>query len=281
MELPHDPYQIFRNNASPLALYARGYWLREQNLPEFQEERQSRIQALHAGQAIDGSWEGSVIETGKHLFGLHLTQREKSPEVVKALKWLFECDLSTETTHEAKFQRLPKRDAIFLKKRGKEVPRDLPFLATDLQAFKKAVALFHATVFEWTAVKKVRMILEYHAFEARRYGDWGTPAKTSNMLRVYLVNPLFTLADFVQNLIRYLAKKQTAAGDWGNDYNFYQVFNSLAHSDDPVAYKQVTRAFDYLVAHQHTDGTWGKKREEKELATFLVVHGLRRVGLLT
>ncbi|MHA1734358.1 MAG: hypothetical protein ACTSU5_20655 [Promethearchaeota archaeon] len=279
LTLKFDPYEIFRSNNTPISLYARREWLGEENSGRFKRDVELKVGALLGGQGVDGSWNGSVVETCKRLFQIYLSTKRRTPEVEKALMWLFEMDLVKTAPEKVRFERLPKVDLTLLKKQPEVLETSLPFVPTPLRRLKASMSLYLATAFGWLHEEKVKLIFEFFASEAEHYGDWGI--STSNFMRAYVLHPEYENKPFMKTIIGYLGRKQTGRGDWGQEFNFYQVFNVLAHSKDTRAYQQVARAYELLVEMQNENGSWGKAPEESpELSTYLVVQGLRAAGLL-
>ena len=68
--LKHDPYQVFRGSKTSVGLYARQKWLNEAGDPVWQRASDERTTGLFEGQSADGSWNGSMRETVRLLFGL-------------------------------------------------------------------------------------------------------------------------------------------------------------------------------------------------------------------
>ena len=88
MQLPYDPIQVFRTSITPAGLYARQKWLGESHTKSYRIDFQNTVTHLLEGQFSDGSWEHSIIKTIRHLFGLHLTVRDRTEPSKKALEWL-------------------------------------------------------------------------------------------------------------------------------------------------------------------------------------------------
>ena len=88
-----------------------------------------------------------------------------------------------------------------------------------------------------------------------------------------MVHPEFAKDKSTVLAVEHLADRQTAGGDWGDELEFFQTLNALAHLDLPQAEKQLEMAFDRLFQTQNQNGTWG--RTDPEWNTFLAVHALR------
>jgi len=80
-----DPYPIFQASATPVGLYARQKWLGEEKDSRWENDFDAAVQRLLAGQSADGVWNRSVIATVQRLFGLHLTVRNPTDPIDKAL----------------------------------------------------------------------------------------------------------------------------------------------------------------------------------------------------
>ncbi|MDD3992633.1 MAG: hypothetical protein PHV70_10840, partial [Desulfobacteraceae bacterium] len=80
-----DPYRTFRGSRTPPGLYARQKWLQEEGAAEWRSDFDATVAALYWGQAPDGLWNDSVVETIHRLFGLHLTVRAPDRSIHAAL----------------------------------------------------------------------------------------------------------------------------------------------------------------------------------------------------
>ncbi len=92
------------------------------------------------------------------------------------------------------------------------------------------------------------------------------------------MHPVYSRHAATKELVMRLSRVQEESGRWGKDIPLYQMANALAHLDSQEAERQVHRAFEYLAKTQHADGTWG--RAQREWDTFLIVHALRKKGIL-
>ncbi|MBW2674167.1 MAG: hypothetical protein JRD89_12270 [Deltaproteobacteria bacterium] len=268
IKIRYNPYAVFASNPSPVGIYARKRWLGQEQTPQWKLDFQRAAQALLARQSPDGSWQGSIVETVRRLFGLHLTIREPNQPTAAALDWLIERVLSV-----AEGRSLPT-EAL-----GGGSLRSLPFTAGDFDLFVMGATLFLSNAFgrahdtdvlgmyEWLAC---RVLAKEH-----RPPGWSS---ANNVLRALVVHPVYSRHAATEELVMRLSRVQEESGRWGKAIPLYQTANALAHLDSGMAERQVRRAFQYLVKTQHTDGTWG--REEREWDTFLVVHALGKKRIL-
>jgi hypothetical protein len=89
MKLRFNPLHAFKASTTPAGLYARQKWLGESSTRIWKNDFHNTLLILMKDQKKDGSWNGSEIETITHLFGLHLTIRERSTEIEEAMNWLY------------------------------------------------------------------------------------------------------------------------------------------------------------------------------------------------
>ena len=264
----HNPYTPFASSQSPVGIYARQRWLGQELTPRWKVDFQKAAQKLLAGQFPDGSWGGSIIETVRHLFGLHLTVREPNQQIDKALDWLIE-------------RSLPVRGGQPLTResmRG-ETLGALPFTAGAWNLFAIGATLFLATAFGRSHDPAVLDLYEWACrnipWKSDRPSGW---LSANNVLRALVVHPVYARHATTEMLVSRLSAVQEESGRWGKPVPLYQTVNALAHLDLKTAEGQIKRAFAYLAATQHPDGTWGKA--DREWNTFLVVHALRNKGIL-
>jgi len=267
--LKHDPYQVFRGSKTSVGLYARQKWLNEAGDPVWQRASDERTTGLFEGQSADGSWNGSMRETVRRLFGLHLTIRHANEAIDEALEWLISRILMT-----------PKRQRT----RGKSplTPQELkalPFTAGSRTSFEYGAALFLTTIFgksDDPRINRVYVRLGERLFKSgARSCGW---ASFSNYMRALVVHPEYANSRITRQAVTALARVQGPDGRWPKRLPFYQTINALAHLDFKEARAQLAPAFDTLVNTQSRDGTWS--RADREWNTFLVVHALRNKGIL-
>jgi len=268
MKIRYNPYPLFISNPSPVGIYARKKWLGQEQTPHWKVDFQKAAQALLAGQSPDGSWRGSIVETVRRLFGLHLTIREPNQPVDTALDWLIERALCVKTGRS-----IPREDL------GGGRLHSIPFTPGGFDLFVAGATLFLSNAFGRAHDTDVLGLYEWLSHRAVVKGHqppgWSS---TNNILRALVVHPLYSHHPATNKLVVRLSRVQQESGRWIQAVPLYQTVNALAHLDSEAAARQVHRAFRYLTETQHPGGTWGRK--EGEWATFLVVHALRKKGML-
>ena len=268
IKIRYNPYAIFASNPSPVGIYARKKWLGQELTPQWRADFQRAAQALLAGQSPDGSWQGSIVETVRRLFGLHLTIREPNQSTDVALDWLIERALCV-----TKSKSIPG-EAL-----GGGRLHSVPFTAGDFDIFVMGATLFLANAFGRAHDTDVLGMYEWLALRVLAKGSrspgWSS---ANNILRALVVHPVYSRHAATEELVIRLSQRQEESGRWREGIPLYQTANALAHLDLQEAERQVRRAFQYLVKTQHTDGTWG--RAQREWDTFLVVHALGKKGIL-
>lgn len=267
IRIPHNPYAVFASNPSPVGIYARKRWLNQEQTPQWKVDFQRAVQRLLAGQFPDGSWDDSIVETVRRLFGLHLTVREPNRSIDAALDWLNERALFI-----AKGGSIPGEEL-----RGDRL-HSLPFTRGAFDLLVMGANLFLSNAFGRAHDPDVLNMYEWlsrRALLKERSPGWSS---TNNILRALVVHPRYSRHAATKELVARLSRVQGGAGRWGRGVPLYQTANALAHLDSQAAERQVRLAFGYLAATQHPDGTWGGAQREWD--TFLVVHALRKKGVL-
>ena len=268
VKIRHNPYAPFASSPSPVGIYARKRWLGQELTPQWKVDFQRTAQNLFAEQSPDGCWEGSIVETVRHLFGLHLTVREPNQQIDRALDWLLERVLFMKGDHPLPAEEL----------RGEGL-HSLPFTAGSFALFAAGATLFLATVFGRTHEPGV--LDRYEGVCRRILSAKDRPPgwlSANNVLRALAAHPVYSHHAATEKLVSWLSTVQEGSGRWVKPVPLFQTVNALAHLDSEAANRQVNQAFLYLAAKQHPDGTWG--REQREWNTFLVVHALRSKGVL-
>ncbi len=268
MQLHHDPYQIFESSRSPVGLYARQKWLGESSSAAWQEDFKQTVAALYAGQSGDGSWEHSVLETIRRLFGLHLTVREPDANIDAALGWLMQQ------------VRLPPADD---KSRPKALTQEslvgLPFTGGRQDLCVSAAGLFLSSIFgKSQAPMTVEIYQELIGVISRDQNLQSDIPTLCNVLRALVVHPQFSQHVLTGQVVAALAGRQGVNGEWKPPIPFYQTVNALAHLESSLADTQLEKAFNRLVAVQNTNGCWST--DQPEWHTFLTVHALRNKALI-
>ena len=268
MKLSYNPYAIFASSTTPAGLYARQKWLNQELTPQWKADFQRCVETFLAHQSPDGSWQGSIIETIRHLFALHLTIRETNQEINNALDWLIERALDAEIGRSIQGESL-----------SSEKLRALPFTPGSFDLFLVSATLFLATIFEREFDADILAMYEWRTHSILTEKDhppgW---ASVNNILRALVVHSMYSMNLATEKIVTMLAGVQEESGRWEKGINLYQTVNALAHLDREEAESQVQKAFGYLVKTQNKDGTWGKTGHEWN--TFLVVHAMRKKGVL-
>jgi hypothetical protein len=261
--LQHNPYRTFITSATPVGLYARQKWLGREKDRDWQAAFDNSLKSLLEGQLQDGSWGGSFHHTVKRLFGLHLTLRHPSDNIIRALDWLI-----NQTKH-TKAKRYLTADDL----------RGLPFVPGDPHFLYPGITLFLAAIFGldktpeiMTRYEKLSQHIIQNSSRLDNHGD------RNNILRALIVHPEYSQSDATASIVECLSKIQDSKGIWTGSTPFYQTINALAHLDLPLADKQLEKAFMLLSRTQNPDGTWGIT--DQEWNTFLIVHAMRNKKIL-
>jgi len=269
-KLRHDPLQIFKASKTPAGLYARKKWLRESDTSEWQDDFHETVLSLMNGQSDDGSWNQSPIESIRRLFGLHLTLRNRTEEIEKALDWLMKHTLNRNILNLAEPIEPLAPDAF----------RELPFTLGGNRHFSLVCAtLFLAAIFqrgsESSVMKHYRLLSRWVAENPWDMDAW---PDISNALRSLIVHRDFSEGSTTAALVGHLGEIQDPSGRWPSQIPFFQTVNALAHLRLNVAHRQWVKALMILSNTQNVDGSWGD--EDREWNTFLVVHALKNKACL-
>lgn len=269
MKWRHDPLDIFRGSRTPAGLYARQKWLGESGTRPWQDDFHQTVRSLMSGQAEDGSWHQSPLESIRRLFGLHLTLRNMTGDIEKALDWLVRHTLNHQAwSRTAPAHPLPSGDL-----------RGLPFTPEQTRLFVVCATLFLATVFQ--RCRESLIMDHYHLLSrwvAENKDDMETWPDQSNALRALIVHPDHVGGPVTAALVDRLEKIQHPSGRWPAQIPLYQTINALAHSPLQAAHRQWIKTLGGLFETQNEDGSWG--HEDREWNTFLVVHALKNKGCL-
>jgi hypothetical protein len=269
MHLRQNPLEIFAGSRTPVGLYARQKWLGEEGTSPWKEDFQETVRALLDGQADDGSWNSSALETVRRLFGLHLTLRNSTGESEKALAWLKGCVLARKA-----WEKTASLSWTPLAELGQ-----LPFSPGQPRHLLVCATLFLAAVFQQGEDPLIRRAYETltrwvsgHPDHPETWTDQG------NALRALVVFPDFAGHPATAALVDRLERLQDARGLWPAPISWTRTINALAHSPLASAHRQWLRVSDRIEKTQNDDGSWGN--EDREWDTFLVVHALRNKGRL-
>jgi hypothetical protein len=225
---------------------------------------ETRVQAVYRGRHEQGGWGGSPLKTVRGLFDLHLTVREGDPWIHTSLDGLI-------------------RDAFYTPLQELGPPptlqqlKGLPFTAVPWPDLLQPAALFLCAIFG--RALDVKVLAHYNELVERSSAaglGCENIARINNLFRALVVHPQYCRHPFTQAVVAWLADHQTPQGDWLPALPFFQTLNALTHLDAPAAHGQTLKAFIWLAAHQHRDGTWGDS--DREWNTFLALHALRNKG---
>lgn len=268
--LYHDPLLIFLNSKTPTGLYARQRWLEQGDAESWKVDFNQTVYELFLGQKMNGSWEDSPLLTIRRLFGLHLTVRNRNKQIEEAIEWLFS-------------QYIFSKEKEPLVRRSAFVPasdlQNLPFSRGCYDHFMTCAILFLASLFGYAYDERV--LRTYDKLENNGKGKkekWCNWSCSNNFLRACIVHPEYKDCERVRFFVSALQKVQKNGGLWPAPIPFYQTVNALGHLDTEQSDDILIRAFRKLRENQNKEGTWG--RTDKEWKTFLIVHAIKRKGLL-
>ena len=269
VKLRHNPFQIFKASKTPTGLYARQKWLGESGTSEWQDAFHETVFSLMNGQSDDGSWNQSPLESIRRLFGLHLTLRNMTGEIEKALGWLIKHTLN----HNALNVEEPVESI------APEAFRELPFTPGQPHLSLVCATLFLAAIFqrgnESAVVAHYNLLSQWVAESECGMDTW---SDKSNALRSFIVHPHYSEDIAIDTLVDNLGEIQDPSGRWPPQINFFQTVNALAHLRLSSAHRQWVKALRILSNTQNKDGSWGN--EDLEWNTFLVVHALKNKACL-
>jgi hypothetical protein len=268
--LSHRPFQIFKESKTPAGLYARQKWLGESDTSQWQDDFHETVLSLMNGQSDDGSWNQSPIESIRRLFGLHLTLRNRTGEIEKALDWLMKHTLNRHLLNLTESIEPLTPDAF----------RELPFTPGGNRHFSLVCAtLFLAAIFQQgreSAVMAHYRLLSRWVAENKDHPE--AESDISNALRSFIVHPDYADGPETAALVDRLGEIQDPSGRWPVQMPFFQTVNALAHSRLDSAHRQWIKSLAILSNTQNADGSWGD--EDREWNTFLVVHALKNKACL-
>jgi hypothetical protein len=235
----------------------------------WQDDYHDTLNALMSGQSDDGSWNQSPLETVRRLFGLHLTIRNQTLAIEKALDWLMRHTLPHNTSNLAVPIAPASPDAF----------AGLPFTPGHTHVSVVCMTLFLATVFQ--KGEEPAILAHYHILSlwiAQNASLMDTTSDRSNALRALVVHKEFPEDRATVALVNDLEKIQAPSGCWPDSIPFFRTVNALAHLHLEQANRQWDKALAILCRTQNSDGSWGS--EDREWNTFLVVHALKNKGCL-
>jgi len=269
VKLRHNPFQIFKASKTPTGLYARQKWLGESGTSEWKDAFHETVLSLMNGQSDDGSWNQSPLESIRRLFSLHLTLRNMTGEIEKALGWLINHTLN--------------HNALNLEEPVESIPpeafRELPFTPGQPHLSLVCATLFLAAIFqrgnESAVIAHYHLLSQWVAESACGMDTW---SDKSNALRSFIVHPHYSEDLATATLVDNLGEIQDPSGRWPPQIHFFQTVNALAHLRLKSAHRQWVQALRILSNTQNKDGSWGN--EDLEWNTFLVVHALKNKACL-
>ena len=269
VKLRHNPFQIFKASKTPTGLYARQKWLGESGTSEWQDAFHETVLSLMNGQSDDGSWNQSPLESIRRLFGLHLTLRNMTGEIEKALGWLIKHTLNHNALNVEEPAESIAPDAF----------RELPFTPGQPHLSLVCATLFLAAIFqrgnESAVVAHYNLLSQWVTESAGGMDTW---SDKSNALRAFIVHPDYSEDIAIATLVDNLGEIQDPSGRWPPQIHFFQTVNALAHLRLNSAHRQWVKALRLLSNTQNKDGSWGN--EDLEWNTFLVVHALKNKACL-
>jgi hypothetical protein len=261
-KIPYYPLEIFRVSKTPVGIYARKKWLNDAETSEWQNDFKETVATLMNGQSADGSWFQSPVETIRRLFGLHLTIRNKTEHVDKAMKWLIKEALNH---HFSRGLDEDLQSGIF---------RELPFVKEQGRLTLVCATLFLACVFQFdnheTIEENYKFLIQWLDEHSENKDVW---ADKSNVLRALIVHPVYANDPAAIKLVGDLDENQQSSGLWPVPIPFFLTVNALAHLKSERAHHQWEKVLPLLSVSQKKDGTWGN--QDVEWNTFLVVHALK------
>lgn len=280
-QLRYNPFRLFRNSASPYALYVRRKILKSENGSDLLASNKI-LKRILKGQSRDGSWSNSVVETVRNLFEIELLEASSVEAGSRAVEWLMQNPLTKDNArtksaniYQGLFFWIPRPEEHAIPDR-----RDLLFNKGCSGFFKTGATLYFSGVFglkKDPRIKRAFRTLD-NVLELRS-GRWCSLYCSNNILRAYVSHPLRKGHASTKTAVKYLEKSQKPDGSWPDSTYFYYTFHILAQSRLQSARKQIKKALPRVYRSQNRDGTWGKK--EKEFTTFLVVDSLYKQGLIS
>jgi hypothetical protein len=269
VKLLYNPLQIFKASKTPAGLYARQKWLGESDTSEWQDDFYETVLSLRKGQSEDGSWNHSPLETVRRLFGLHLTLRESTEDIEKALSWLIKLILNHDLTKTQQPVKALAADSF----------RELPFTRGQPQLSMVCVILFLAAVFQRRSDSSVAAHYSLLSrWVLQNKGNRDAWPDLSNALRSLVVHADYAQDTATAALVDHLGEIQDPSGRWPDPIPFFQTVNAIAHLYIDSAHRQWVKALTIITEVQNVDGSWGD--EDNEWNTFLVVHALKKKGCL-
>jgi hypothetical protein len=266
--LPYDPFDIFRESKTPPGLYARKRWLKESS-KTWETDFRETVGFLKHGQGRNGSWKNSPLETIKRLFGLHLTVRDSDEDIDRALDWLAGRLRAAQT----------KKRVVPSEPLGRGNLRGLPFTRGHGLFFLAGATLFLSSIFGRGEDPFILSVYDWlDSLGTERDGRWCGRSSTNNVMRAFVVHPVYAQKRSLALAVRDLAGHQEQSGRWPRPVPFYQTVNALAHLQARPVDTQLKKSFKWLAKTQMKNGSWG--RTDPEWKSFLVIHAMKNKNVL-
>ncbi len=263
IHLQHNPYECFTTSNTPVGLYARQEWLGHKNDRDWKKAFEDTTAKLLDCQHDSGSWANSFPETVKRLFGLHLTVRNQTESISKALDWLLIKIRQSDTDGSTAIADLA----------------GLPFEPGNNHILYPAMAMFLASIFGRSFHPEIISLYQHFSIHITGSSNFfSNHSDHCNILRAFAVHPEFSQSTATKLITEHMLSLQEKSGIWRHPITFYKTVNALAHLSLPDAERQTEKAFRLLSQTQNPDGTWGNA--EKEWNTFLVVHAMRNKKII-
>ena len=262
MKIKYNPYSVFTGSISPASLYARKKWLNESDSSEWQNDYKKTVSKILE---TNNPNEENPLNIIRILFDLHLTVRDKTPEIAD------------------KVERILIISEDMLLKSDRTIITDnkisnLPFAGAESCYVIPPAALFLAVIFDLTDNRKFENILAIMLELSRTALAENNIIFIHNLFRVLAVDPVYAALAETDSILDRLINMQTESGDWDNKIPFYQAVNAAAHIKSDKAEIIFNKALNMIISSQNKDGSWGSKN--KEWNTFLTVHALKNKSLL-
>jgi hypothetical protein len=264
-KLKHSPYAILKYSQTPPGLYARQKWLNQGEMETYRADFAATVAKLRYADMDTGSREERILVKLHRLFGLHLTVPNADRSIKIAL---------SEVIGENKV-RSQQIEIVLIPDRL----QGLPFAGTRWNFFIGPASLFLAAIFGKATAPEVDQLFAQLSVDVTESITFRSDAAAMhNALRALVVHPDGRFRPGIRSAVSWFAARQTPHGDWGAKIPFFQAFNAMAHLSIPEANAQFDKALKQVIEVQNRDGTWGSG--DKEWQTFLVVHALRKKGIL-
>lgn len=278
---PGDPTRIYQQSLSPIGLFARQRWRKEDAL-KLRRTGEKWVDYILYRQNLDGSWNHSVTQTCRNLFHLWLLMDKVLEEQREALAWLLEKNYAP--MRRISCDGAPYHHLFFKMSRQEREEMnsasDIPFNPGCSGFFKTGIAIFFASLLHQENEPRVEMAFQsLNQVLKVRQGVWCSIPCSTNILKAYTAHPVMKTSGQTALALEYLGKKQGRSGRWLGTPYFYHTLHAVAQSPLPSARKQVEKAIPALIQSQNPDGSWGKRNPE--LTTFLVLSALESQGFFS